>query len=60
MRLLTVPGWDTTSDKVNPRELVVGASEAHAHVSAHIEGGGEQGVGGRGVGHFERMVLSAQ
>ena len=28
MRLSTVLGWDTTSDSVNPRKPVVGASEA--------------------------------
>jgi hypothetical protein len=28
MRLLTVAGWDTTSDMVNPRKPVVGACGA--------------------------------
>ena len=28
MRALTLAGWDTVSDSVNPRKPVVGASEA--------------------------------
>ena len=32
MRLLTVAGWDTVSDSVNPRKPVVGASEARRRI----------------------------
>ena len=54
MRLSTVLGWDTTSDRVNPRKPVVGASPgAYPHLVAQTEGGGVEGVGGRGVGHLE-------
>ena len=34
MRPLTVAGWDTVSDSVNPRKPVVGASEARKRTGA--------------------------
>ena len=52
---LTLAGCATTSDIVNPRKPVVGASDCvRAHLRAQPEGVGVEACGRVGIGHLER------